>query len=58
LILKKQGAERIVQDLKRRGQTPLLHEEESFLASSGWEQSTARAAFFVPNNSERPYGAE
>lgn len=30
LILKKQGAERIVQDLKRRGQTPLLHEEEDY----------------------------
>jgi hypothetical protein len=29
LILKKQGAERIVQDLKRRGQVPLLHEEEN-----------------------------
>src|SRR6266700_5051702 len=27
-ILKKQGAERIVEDLKRRGQVPLLHEEE------------------------------
>ena len=58
LILKKQGVERIVQDLKRRGQTPLLHEEESFLASSRWEQSTTHAASFVPNNSERPYGAE
>lgn len=30
LILKEQGAERIIQDLKRRGQTPLLHEEESY----------------------------
>ncbi len=30
LILKKQGAERIVQDLKRRGQVPLLHEEEDY----------------------------
>ena len=30
LILKKQGAERIVQDLKRRGQVPLLHEEEIY----------------------------
>jgi Helicase conserved C-terminal domain len=57
LILKKQGAERIVQDLKRRGQTPLLHEEESFLASE-WEQSAAHAASFAPNNSERRYGAE
>jgi hypothetical protein len=28
MILKKQGAERIVEDLKRRGQVPLLHEEE------------------------------
>jgi hypothetical protein len=28
LILKKQGAERMVDDLKRRGQSPLLHEEE------------------------------
>jgi len=32
LILKKRGVEHIVQDLKRRGQTPLLHEEESFLS--------------------------
>ncbi len=30
LILKKQGAERIVQDLKRRGQVPLVHEEEGY----------------------------
>ena len=28
-ILKKQGAERLLEDLKRRGQAPLLHEEES-----------------------------
>ncbi|TMD75965.1 MAG: hypothetical protein E6I97_12380 [Chloroflexi bacterium] len=28
MILKKQGMERIVEDLKRRGQSPLLHEEE------------------------------
>ena len=28
MILKKQGAERIIDDLKRRGQGPLLHEEE------------------------------
>ena len=28
MILKRQGAERIVEDLKRRGQSPLLHEEE------------------------------
>ena len=28
MILKKQGAERIVEVLKRRGQVPLLHEEE------------------------------
>jgi hypothetical protein len=28
MILKKQGAERIVEDLKRRGQVPLLHEKE------------------------------
>ena len=27
LILKKQGMERMIEDLKRRGQTPLLHEE-------------------------------
>ncbi len=57
LILKKQGAERIVQDLKRRGQTPLLHEEESFPAS-GWRQSAEHAASFLPDNSERRYGAE
>jgi len=30
LILKKQGVEHIVQELKRRGQTPLLHEEEGY----------------------------
>ena len=30
LILKKQGAERIMQDLKRRGQVPLLHEEDDY----------------------------
>jgi hypothetical protein len=28
MILKKQGTERIVEDLKRRGQVPLLHEKE------------------------------
>ena len=28
LLLRKQGAERMLEDLKRRGQTPLLHEEE------------------------------
>jgi hypothetical protein len=28
MILTKQGMERIVEDLKRRGQSPLLHEEE------------------------------
>ncbi len=27
-ILKKSGAERVIDDLKRRGQTPLLHDEE------------------------------
>ena len=30
LILKKQGADRMMQDLKRRGQVPLLHEEEDY----------------------------
>jgi hypothetical protein len=30
LILKKQGADRLMQDLKRRGQSPLLHEEEDY----------------------------
>ena len=30
LILKKQGADRIMQELKRRGQSPLLHEEEDY----------------------------
>jgi hypothetical protein len=30
LILKKQGAERLVEELKRRGQVPLLHEEEQY----------------------------
>jgi len=30
LILKKPGAERILQDLKRRGQVPLIHEEEDY----------------------------
>ena len=30
LILKKQGIERIIDDLKRRGQSPLLHEEELY----------------------------
>ncbi len=30
LILKKQGADRVMQDLKRRGQSPLLHEEEDY----------------------------
>ncbi len=29
MVLKKQDIERIVEDLKRRGQSPLLHEEES-----------------------------
>jgi len=57
LILKKQGAERIVQDLKRRGQTPLLHDEEAFLAG-GWGHDTEDAASFVPDNSERSYAAE
>ncbi len=28
MILKKQGTERIVEDLKRRGHVPLLHEKE------------------------------
>jgi hypothetical protein len=28
LLLRKHGAERMMEDLKRRGQTPLLHEEE------------------------------
>jgi hypothetical protein len=28
MVLKKQDIERIVEDLKRRGQGPLLHEEE------------------------------
>jgi hypothetical protein len=28
MILKKQGTERLLEDLKRRGQTPLLHEED------------------------------
>src|SRR5205085_48710 len=28
-ILKKQGAERLLEELRRRGQAPLLHEEES-----------------------------
>jgi len=27
MLLKKQGVERLVEDLKRRGQVPLLHEE-------------------------------
>jgi len=57
LILKKHGAERIVQDLKRRGHTPLLHEEESFLAG-GWEHDTADVASFVHDNSERSHAAE
>jgi hypothetical protein len=30
LIVKKPGAERIIEELKRRGQTPLLHEEERY----------------------------
>ncbi len=30
MILKKQDTERIVEDLKRRGQGPLLHEEENY----------------------------
>ncbi len=30
LILKKAGAERIIEDLKRRGQAPLLHDEEFY----------------------------
>lgn len=29
-ILKKPGAERVIDDLKRRGQTPLLHHEETY----------------------------
>ena len=28
LLLKKQGVERLLEELKRRGQVPLLHEEE------------------------------
>jgi hypothetical protein len=28
LLLKKQGAERLLEELKRRGQAPLLHGEE------------------------------
>ncbi len=30
LVLKKSGAERIVEELKRRGQAPLLHDEDSY----------------------------
>jgi hypothetical protein len=30
LLLKKRGAEQLTEDLKRRGQTPLLHEEEYY----------------------------
>ncbi|GAC1622551.1 MAG: hypothetical protein NVS4B7_14020 [Ktedonobacteraceae bacterium] len=30
LLLKKQGMERVIEDLKRRGQTPLLHEEDDY----------------------------
>jgi hypothetical protein len=30
LLLRKQGAERITEDLKRRGQTPLLHDDEKW----------------------------
>jgi hypothetical protein len=30
LLLRKQGAERITEDLKRRGQNPLLHDEEGW----------------------------
>lgn len=30
LLLKKHGAEQLTEDLKRRGQTPLLHEEEYY----------------------------
>jgi hypothetical protein len=30
LILKKPGAERLVQEMKRRGQVPLIHEEEDY----------------------------
>jgi len=28
MILKKQGIERLTEEIKRRGQNPLLHEEE------------------------------
>jgi hypothetical protein len=28
LLLKKQGVDRLLEELKRRGQPPLLHEEE------------------------------
>ena len=30
LLLKKQGMERVIEELKRRGQTPLLHEEDEY----------------------------
>jgi hypothetical protein len=30
LLLNKQGIERIIEELKRRGQTPLLHEEDEY----------------------------
>ena len=29
-ILKKVGAARLIEELKRRGQTPLLHDEEGY----------------------------
>jgi len=57
LILKKQGAERIMQDLKRRGQTPLLHEEDPFLAD-GRESSDGYDTSFISGSSEGSYGAE
>jgi hypothetical protein len=57
LILKKQSTEQITHDLKRRGQTPLLHEEDSFLAD-GREGSAAYDASFLPDISEGRYGAE
>ena len=42
LILKKQGMERVIEDLKRRGQTPLLHENvgAQFIAPSPDGDST------------------
>lgn len=30
LLLKKQGMERVIEELRRRGQTPLLHEEDEY----------------------------